>query len=146
MAAPTIGSFLRPGKRPMWHDIANIAGLASLAAPTADKLQASYRARKAGVDPESKMLMGHKAHALAELAGYGALSAPVIHNLRSGQVPLHSAAQTLGGYGVLSAPVVGDLTTPEGEEKSRVLRGPTRTLAELGGLGLLAGGTLTAGH
>jgi hypothetical protein len=142
MTAPTIASMAK-GTGNRFTNGMNLAGLAALTAPTLDKLQANIRARRAGVDPESKMLMGHKAHALAELGGYGALAAPVVRGAMGGHTPLHSAAMTLGGYGTLAAPAVEDLV--QHDEKKRIFNGAGRSATELGGLGLLAGGALT-GH
>lgn len=148
MAAPTIARLAtNTGSR--FTNLANIAGLGALAVPTADNVQAAIRARRAGVDPEQKMMLGHKAHGALELAGYGALAAPVIRGARAphgsdDHLPLHSAAMTLGGYGTLAAPVVEDLA--QHDEDKKVFRGARRTATELGGLGLLAGGALTHGH
>ena len=141
MTAPTLASMARGGDR--FTNGMNLAGLTALAAPTIDKLQANFRARRAGVDPEAKMLMSHRAHAIAELGGYGALAAPVLRGARAGHVPRHSAAMTLGGYGTLAAPVVEDLV--QHDEKKKIFGGAGRSAAELGGLGLLAGGAST-GH
>lgn len=147
MAAPTVAHLLNgepsglTGSELAAHNFkqrANALGLAALAVPTIDNLQAGIRARRAGVDPEQKMLLGHKAHAISELAGLGTLAAPV---LRGG--PSLSAASTLAGYGTLAAPVVEDLA--QHDESKKVFRGARRSGAELAGLGLLAGGVLAPG-
>lgn len=139
MSAPTIAQLAHGGhtRADQFRHIANIAGLGALAIPTLDNVQAGIRARRAGVSPEEKMLLGHKAHAGLELAGYGALAAPVIHG---GITP--SSAATLAGYGTLAAPVVEDLVH-HGDEKDRVFQGAGRSATELAGLGLLAGGVLS---
>jgi len=142
MTAPTLASMARGGDR--FTNGMNLAGLTALAAPTIDKLQANFRARRDGSDPEAKMLMSHRAHAIAELGGYGALAAPVLRGVHQGHTPLHSAAMTLGGYGALAAPAVEDLV--QHDDKKRVFQGAGRSATELGGLGLLAGGAMTAGH
>jgi hypothetical protein len=138
MATPTIARMAAgPGHGSRFTNIANLAGLGALAVPTIDNIQAGIRARRAGVDPEKKMLLGHKAHAIAELAGLGTLAAPVA---REG-LNRHSA-MLLGGYGTLAAPVVEDLV--QHDEKKKLFQGAGRSATELAGLGLLAGGTL--GH
>lgn len=114
-----------------WVNVANLAGLGALAIPTLDKLQANIRARRAGVDPESKMLLGHKAHKALELGGYGALMAPV---LAKGRGMGLGGATTLAGYGTLMAPTLTNMK-----------EGPGRTGSELAGLGLLGAGALM-GH
>ena len=116
MAAPTVAR-LAAGHGNRFTNVANIAGLGALAIPTLDNLQAGIRARRAGVSPDEKMLLGHKAHAGLELAGLGTLAAPVV---RGGLSP-HSAA-TLAGYGTLAAPVVEDLV--QHDDSKRVFRGP----------------------
>jgi hypothetical protein len=141
MTAPTL-AMMSKGTGSRFTNAANLAGLAALTAPTLDKLQANLRARREGVDPESKMLMGHNAHALAELGGYGLLSAPVVRGAMHGH-GLRSAVPTLAGYGVLAAPAVEDLV--QHDEDKRIFSGPKRSATELAGLGLLAGGAL-AGH
>jgi predicted double-glycine peptidase len=138
MAAPTLAR-LATGTGNRFTNVANLAGLGALAVPTADNLQAAIRARRAGVDPEKKMLLGHKAHSALELAGLGTLAVPVA---RGGLKP--SSAATLAGYGTLAAPVVEDLV--QHDENKKIFKGPGRSAAELAGLGLLAGGALSHGH
>jgi len=137
MTAPSIASFRHGGSR--LREGLNLAGLGALAVPTIDKLQANYRARKAGVDPETKMLLGHKAHAIAELGGYGLLAGPAAMS----HAPLHSKAMTLAGYGALAAPALSDLGVGRREDGSSVFDGAGRSAAELAGLGLLGGGVAT---
>lgn len=137
MAAPTVAAMtsLGRGRAPgalagggsKFTNVANLVGLGSLGLATADKLQANIRARRAGVDPEEKMLLGHGAHKALELGGYGALAAPI---LRQGRGMGLGGLSQLAGYGVLAAPTVTDM---EG--------GPKRTASELAGLGLLAAPT-----
>lgn len=137
MAAPTVAamSSLGRGRAPgslagggsRFTNIANLAGLGALAVPTLDKLQANIRARRAGVDPESKMLLGHKAHKVLELGGYGALAAPLLAQGRG--MGLGGLSQ-LAGYGALAAPAITNMK-----------EGPGRTGSELAGLGLLAAPT-----
>jgi hypothetical protein len=138
MAAPTIAR-LAAGRGDRFTNVANIAGLGALAIPTADNIQAGIRARRAGVDLEKKMLLGHKAHAGLELAGLGTLAAPVARGGLN-----RSSAMTLGGYGTLAAPVVEDLV--QHDENKKVFHGAGRSATELAGLGLLAGGALQHGH
>ena len=138
MAAPTIAR-LATGAGDRFTNVANLAGLGALAVPTADNLQAAIRARRAGVDPEKKMLLGHKSHSALELAGLGTLAVPVA---RGGLKP--ASAATLAGYGTLAAPVVEDLV--QHDENKKIFKGPGRSAAELAGLGLLAGGALSHGH
>lgn len=143
MTAPTLASMAR-GTGSRFTNAMNLAGLSALAAPTIDNMQAHIRARRAGVDPEKKMLMGHKAHALLELGGLGTLSAPVLHGALEGKAPLRGSLMTLGGYGTLAAPVIEDVVH-EGDGP-RVFQGAGRAGSELAGLGLLAGGALAYGH
>lgn len=138
MATPTVARLVS-GTGDKLTNVANLAGLGALAVPTLDNVQAGIRARRAGVDPEKKMLLGHKAHAGLELAGLGTLAAPVV---RGGLSP-HSA-MTLAGYGTLAAPVVEDLV--QHDEKKKLFQGAGRSATELAGLGLLAGGALGHGH
>lgn len=140
MAAPIAAGAARGGGSKLDNAL-YLGGLAALAVPTLDNLQANYRARKAGVDPEKKMLLSHRAHRNAELAGYGALTIPVLRHAR--HQPLKHTAMELGGYGLLAAPHVEDALGRKKED--RIFQGPTQTMSELAGLGLLAGGTLT-GH
>jgi hypothetical protein len=142
MVAPTLGAMVSAPSKNRFTNVANLAGLTALAVPTLDKLQANIRARRAGVDPEQKMLLGHKAHALAELGGYGTLAAPVIRNART--APIKSTLATLGGYGTLAAPIVEDLA--QHDENKKIFKGPARSVAELAGLSLLGGGALMHGH
>jgi hypothetical protein len=138
MAAPTVAELSswkhhvpagvgHAGGGSRWTNIANLAGLSALAVPTLDKLQANIRARRAGVDPETKMLLGHKAHKALELGGYGALAAPLLAQGRG--MGLGGLSQ-LAGYGVLAAPTITNMK-----------EGPGRTSSELAGLGLLAAPT-----
>lgn len=136
MAAPTVAALSSLGKKApgalagggnKWVNRANLAGLLALAVPTADKLQAHVRSAK-GEDPEHKMLLGDKAHRALELAGYGTLAAPLIHNVAKGRGSWGDAAQ-LAGYATLAAPQVVPF------------EGPARTASELAGLGLLAAPT-----
>lgn len=138
MATPTVARLVS-GTGNKFTNVANLAGLGALAVPTLDNVQAGIRARRAGVDPEKKMLLGHKAHAGLELAGLGTLAAPVV---RGGLNP-HSA-MTLAGYGTLAAPAVEDLV--QHDEKKKLFQGAGRSATELAGLGLLAGGALGHGH
>lgn len=138
MATPTVAR-LATGTGNKFTNVANLAGLGALAVPTLDNVQAGIRARRAGVDPEKKMLLGHKAHAGLELAGLGTLAALVA---RGGLNP-HSA-MTLAGYGTLAAPVVEDLV--QHDEKKKLFQGAGRSATELAGLGLLAGGAMAHGH
>lgn len=140
MAAPTVAalSSMRhgvPGELAgggsKWVNAANLAGLGALAVPTLDKLQANIRARRAGVDPEAKMLLGHGAHKALELGGYGTLMAPILSRGRHMGL---GGATSLAGYGTLMAPTL--IGTKEG---------PGRTGTELAGLGLLGAGALM-GH
>lgn len=101
---------------------ANLVGLAGLAIPAADKLQAHLRAQK-GEDAEKKMLLGHGTHKALELGGYGSLMAGSLKN------PDNSTRDKIMqgvGYGALALPHVVDV------------EGPTRSALELGGLGSLA--------
>lgn len=137
MAVPTVAalSSLRKGHAPgnlagegsRFTNIANLAGLGALAAPTADKIQARIRSAP-GQDPEHKMLLGDKAHKVLELGGYGALAAPIMRRAYHGQAGLGDLSQ-LAGYATLAAPQVAPI---EGE---------ARTKSELAGLGLLAAPT-----
>lgn len=103
-------------------NVLNAVGLAGLMAPALDKAQAHWRARN-GEDPESKMLLSHRAHKALELGGYGALMGGTLTN------PTNTGsdkAQMLAGYGALMAPHV------------LPIEGAGRTASELAGLGLLA--------
>lgn len=140
MAVPTIAALnqLRKGGwRPQeglagggrtLTNVANIAGLGALAVPTADKIQAHFRASP-GEDPESKMLLDHKVHRALELGGYGALMGGTLTNRDN---DWKDKAMQIAGYGALAAPHVTEAVGgPE-------VQGPTRTALELGGLGALA--------
>jgi hypothetical protein len=63
-----------------------LAGLGTLAAMPIDKMQAEYRARKAGLskhDWERKSLLGGETgHSIADVAGLGILAAPSLAHLR----------------------------------------------------------------
>lgn len=82
----SVGTFL--GKH---EDALDVAGLAGLAVPNVDSIQARYRARKAlGVtskdvpedEVEKRRLIPGRFHAAVELAGLGTLSGHSIAKLR----------------------------------------------------------------
>lgn len=109
-------------------NLANFAGLGALAIPTADKLQAHFRASP-GESEESKMLLGHKAHRALELGGYGALAAGALRNADN---DWKDKAMQLAGYGALTAPHISEAVGGPS------LEGPGRTALELGGLAALS--------
>lgn len=148
MTAPTLAA-LASGQHDKWHHWANLGGLAALAAPAADELQARMRSAP-GEDPHHRMMLSHDTHQKLHLLGYGALAAPVISNAAAGHGSPLSHGLTLAGYGTLAAPDLDEqIAKVRGKDpvlQSTLDKPGVRPAVDLAGLGLLGAGALTTKH